>query len=48
VIEKLTQNMTIGNSSLIVIFGVLSYSSPEDWQGENHTDEITQLFQSYR
>ena len=40
---------------LITIFGVLSYFTPDDWPGKNHTGEITnhtgeitELFQSYR
>jgi hypothetical protein len=40
--------------SLITIFGVLSYFTPDDWPGKNHTGEITdhtgeiiQLFHLY-
>ena len=38
-------------TGLIAIFDVLSYSSPKDWPGKNHADEITQWgggVQSYK
>jgi len=36
--------LQLNSSGRISIFDVLSYFSLYDWPGENHTDEITELF----